>query len=401
MRGGWELDGMPTGFAYLTLLESSNIQCGRVLSGWPDPKRGAFAPELVFMNKENRTTIQNMMQELFRFSGSTKLLEASFFDFRCALFASLLMNFEPLKENYGTSHILTARILEVADLFNISTDLLNLWCDQVRENRIRKNTQWIAESYFRTYRMQGKKFVLPIPESIDMMKTLIQQNHQLLNNFIAFASSMKADNDDLRAHVDELSNEVQQLRHALESKPVPSSSQKQQGKIAQVLSYKAIVQPVMESSTKMTVNEALSGNTLTQRITRSPSLLTNMKGARLCEAFETWFTHSLHVYKLLKETKYNFHIIKYVVEHMKTHLSDDQQQWIRLPVPNVNSTEYSAWKTTLAKMSQETQAKTMENLEKHRDKLTANSSTTRKRKRSWTPVITSTYKRLKKLHQLE
>ena len=108
--------------------------------------------------------------------------------------------------------------------------------------------------------MQGKKFVLPIPESIDMMKTLIQQNHQLLNNFIAFASSMKADNDALRAHVDELSNEVQQLRHALESKPIPSSSQKQQGKISQALSYKAIFQPVMESSTKMTVNEALSGN---------------------------------------------------------------------------------------------------------------------------------------------
>ena len=85
-----------------------------------------------------------------------------------------------------------------------------------------------------------------------------------------------------------------------------------------------------------------------------------MKGAKLSEAFETWYMHSLHVYKPLQNTKYNFHMIKYVVEHMQTYLTDDQRQWLRQAAPDVNSTEYSAWKTKLSRISLEIQTKTME-----------------------------------------
>ena len=94
--------------------------------------------------------------------------------------------------------------------------------------------------------------------------------------------------------------------------------------------------------------------------------------------------------------------MKFCVSYIKSTFTEEEKTFFSITAPDTNSPDFISWKSSLVTISLTVEKRVMKFLEIHRQVIEKGSKKecdpkAKKRKRSWSPNVTSCYKRLKLL----
>jgi hypothetical protein len=71
LRADWKLECISTLIHYIFGCASHDMEGGRTLAGWKDPKHGGIGPDFSLIEPDTRTKLVSMRSSLFPASGRT------------------------------------------------------------------------------------------------------------------------------------------------------------------------------------------------------------------------------------------------------------------------------------------------------------------------------------------
>jgi hypothetical protein len=133
-RGNWDWTGECQLFGYIfNPLHVS--RAGKSLAHWPDPLAHVFVHRLLDadgMDDADRKSLAGLAHLLFCFGPKDLGPRGRLVKFRDVMLASLLTNFEGMREKFGREHAVVAQIIHKATRLNITVAMLDGWGKKIR-----------------------------------------------------------------------------------------------------------------------------------------------------------------------------------------------------------------------------------------------------------------------------
>jgi hypothetical protein len=189
VRGNWDMSSSCNIWEYLLCQLQMVHAPGRALSGWPNPKGGAFAPTLPEGPPFNTVLFQNFMHELFSVSASQ--FRKDLIQFQQSIAASLFMHLEQMLSDYGEAHLIPKRIFEAGMQFRFKRSDILHWGQKIKQSWIVANTQFSAQSMssddFKTLHNQNvilQQRVHKLESSIEDLKSMLQEQFAVIRSLL-------------------------------------------------------------------------------------------------------------------------------------------------------------------------------------------------------------------------